>query len=429
MMSPRLRTDLLAVYLAYAFRYLYPLVLLPFYGRTLGAEGYGTVMAGLSLSNTLWMLVTWGLPSLGGRDTALAGDDRPTRARILAGQLSGRLLLALPVALTGAVALSASPVLSGLPGAALAVLLLGCSAGFNLGWYYTATQRARTSVHIEVFGFALSLALLLGCVRGPEDASLVLWLLLLSCLGQLGIAYWLVRAEFAGARPTLAAGADAVRQSTTLFIYSGTSVLLITSSTYLLSLLAPAGEVGAFGVAERLISAGLSLMGPASQILFPRITRLVADDPDAANRATRRILAVFAGGALLALLVTLAAAPLVIGLLVGARFEGAVPVLRLLAFVLPVAAATQVLGNYFLIPRQQDGTLARAAIVSALVNLGCAVPLASHWGALGMAAARLAGEIVLLGLVLAGIRRAGLLGQLLGRRDATGDADTARQAR
>ena len=33
------RTELLAVYVAYMFRYLYPLFMLPYYGRALGPSG------------------------------------------------------------------------------------------------------------------------------------------------------------------------------------------------------------------------------------------------------------------------------------------------------------------------------------------------------------------------------------------------------
>ncbi|MFP3570473.1 polysaccharide biosynthesis protein, partial [Paraburkholderia sp. SIMBA_030] len=62
------KLDLFAVYLSSAFRYLYPLVLIPYYGRVLGAGGYGVVLAGTSLSNSLWLFVNFGLSTVGGRE-------------------------------------------------------------------------------------------------------------------------------------------------------------------------------------------------------------------------------------------------------------------------------------------------------------------------------------------------------------------------
>ena len=73
------RAELMAVYVAYAFRYLYPLLLLPYYGRVLGAGGYGVVLAGMSLSNSIWLFVNFGFSTVGARDAVQARDAR-TRA-------------------------------------------------------------------------------------------------------------------------------------------------------------------------------------------------------------------------------------------------------------------------------------------------------------------------------------------------------------
>jgi O-antigen/teichoic acid export membrane protein len=411
MKSSSSRAELFAVYVAYAFRYLYPLLLLPYYGRALGADGYGVVLAGMSLSNTIWLFVNYGFSTVGARDTVHA-SDAAGRAAILRSHFSARLLLCLPALLLGCVAILASHIFSNRLPAGLAVVMLGLGAAFNLGWYFTGSGRARISVMIEVIGFGVSLALIFAFIHKPSDIDRVFPMLLLSCLIQLFMAYWTVRKEFSGLLSGVSHAIELIKRSTVIFIYGGTSTLLIGASTYLLSILAPASEVSAFGVAERLIAAALSLMAPAAQILVPRVTRLVVQDRSGANSMMRQIFVLFFGCATLAMLATIALSGWLIPLVFGQGFQRTVPVLRLLAVILPVSVCTQVLAMYFLIPRKREALLARAGVISAVVNLALAIPLASHWGALGMASARLGGELTLLLVLLGGMRRADLFDEL-----------------
>ncbi|MEW6345001.1 MAG: oligosaccharide flippase family protein [Paraburkholderia sp.] len=405
------RVELFAVYVAYAFRYLYPLLLLPYYGRVLGADGYGVVLAGMSLSNSIWLFVNYGFSTVGARDTVHA-SDRDGRAAILRSHFSARLLLCLPALILGCVAIAASHIFSSRLPVGIAVIMLGLGAAFNLGWYFTGSGRARISVIIEVIGFGVSLVLIFGFIHRPSDLNRVFLMLLISCLIQLSLAYWTVRGEFSGLLSGLSQALDLIKKSTVIFVYGGTSTLLIGASTYLLSILASASEVSAFGVAERLIAAALSLMAPAAQILVPRVTRLVVQDRMSANSMMRRIFMLFFGCATMAMLVTIALSGWLVPLVFGQGFQRTVPVLRLLAVILPISVCTQVLAMYFLIPRKREALLARAGVISALVNIALAVPLASHWGALGMASARLVGELTLLLVLLAGMRRANLLHEL-----------------
>ncbi|MCA7927058.1 oligosaccharide flippase family protein [Burkholderia cenocepacia] len=407
------RTELLAVYAAYLFRYLYPLFMLPYYGRALGPTGYGLVLAGASLSNSLWLFVSYGFPTVGARDTVHAAGSAE-RAEILRTHLIARQLLCVPAIVAGAIAIGASLAFRQHGSSGPVVIAMGLVSAFNVGWYLVSTGRAIASVRIEVVGFAISLALIVGFVHRPSDAERVFPLLLASSVIQLGLAYWLIRREFAGAVSNLKRAVDLIRRSTVIFIYGGTSVLLAGASTYLLSTMAHASEVSAFGVAERLVAAGLSVMSPAAQILVPKLTSLVGSDPLRANRLMRRVFVWFFTGAALAAVATVLLSERVIPLALGAGFERCVPVLNLMVFVLPVSVCTQVLGAYFLIPRKLERLLAQAGVLGAVMSLACAMPLASQWGALGMAGARLVGELTMLAVLAAGLWRAKLLTEIFG---------------
>ncbi|MBN3852574.1 oligosaccharide flippase family protein [Paraburkholderia sp. Ac-20340] len=407
------KVELLAVYFSYAVRYLYPLVLVPYYGRVLGASGYGMVLAGMSLSSSLWLLVNFGFSTVGARD--IVHTEQPgERDTIFRDQFTARLLLCIPGILIGAIAVWRSEAIASVPGAGLFVVAGGILAAFNIGWYFTSTGRARTSVSIEVFGLLLSLALLISFIHKPSDIDRVFPLTFLSGLIQTIVAYWLVRKEFTGFIAPVRAALNLIKRSSVIFIYSSTAVLLLAVSTYMLSLLASPAEVSAFGVSERLVAAGMSIMAPAAQILAPKVMYLVTRNKAQANLIARRIFAVFFGGAVLGVIITTLFSGWLIPLVLGAEFRPAVQVLNIMVFVLPVGVCTRVVGIYFLIPRKLERLLAWSGVIGALVNVAVAIPLASYWGASGMALARLISECSLLTILGFGIWRAGLMREIVG---------------
>lgn len=413
---PLSKIELLAVYLSYAFRYLYPLVLVPYYGRVLGAGGYGVVLAGMSLGNTVWMFVNYGFSTVGSRDIVHTENDGE-RDPIFREQFMARVVLAVPAVIVGVIAAYRSPLLSPVPGACLLVVAGGLLAAFNLGWYFTGTGRAKTSVMIEVLGFILSSTMIFTLIRRPDDIVRVFPISFASCAIQLGLAYVVLRREYTGFIAPLRRAFDLIKRSTIIFVYGGTSVLLIGASAYILSLFASPAEVSAFGVSDRLVGAALSLMQPAAQILVPKVMYLVGRDKAHANLITRRLFAVFFIGAVTGVIGTRALAGWIVPLVFGREFSAAVPVLNLMVLVLPVTVCTHILGMYILIPRKREGLLARCGVGGALVNVAVAVPLATHFGAMGMAEARLLGETSLLVMLVIGVWRAGLLREILGIGD------------
>ena len=74
--------SLLFVYGAYLFRYLYLLILIPFYGHVLGATAYGQVLAAMSLYQIIWLAVEYGFPVVGARDLA-STTDKAVIARLI----------------------------------------------------------------------------------------------------------------------------------------------------------------------------------------------------------------------------------------------------------------------------------------------------------------------------------------------------------
>lgn len=408
------------VYGGYLMRYVYLIIVVPFYGRILGVAEYGRVLASMSLMNVIWMLVSYGFTFVGMREVSKAHSVKECND-IYSLHVSARLLLGLAGGAVGIVATMCSPALSERPAIGLLATLLGIVSGLNLGWLFQGRQRFRTPIMIEVFGFALSLVLVLSLVKGPEDSVWVLASLLIAGVASLMISYGLTTAQLGLPRLTTTGIAPLVRSSTMLFCYSSGSVVLTASSTYLLTLLSTPSQVGYFGAAERFATIGLSLMGPASQVFIPTISRQLAQgDKDGAHATTRRGATLLMGYGLLVLCGALTLSPFVLPLILGAAFEPSARVLQCFAWMFPFAAFNEFVAFYVFVPRKKDRLLAVAGVVSGLANLAAALFLAPRYGALGMASARVIGEAILSAMLMGIMIRLELIGLVPGAERAVG---------
>src|SRR5690348_2903363 len=131
---------LVFVYGGYIMRYLYLLVVIPFYGRVLGVTEYGRVLAAMSLMNVIWMLVSYGFTFVGMRDVSRAHEKHEYNG-IFSLHLSARILLGAAGAAVGLAATFLSPVLSQRPLIGVLAVLLGIVNGWNLGWLFQGRQR------------------------------------------------------------------------------------------------------------------------------------------------------------------------------------------------------------------------------------------------------------------------------------------------
>jgi PST family polysaccharide transporter len=390
-------------------RYLYLIVVIPFYGRVLGVTEYGRVLAAMSLMNVIWMLVSYGFTFVGMREIANTQKSGEHHA-IFSLHFSARLLMGLLGGVVGVVATFCSPALAERPAIGILATALGIVSGWNLGWLFQGRQRFRTPIMLEVLGFAVSLVLILSLVGGPADSSWVLGSLLIAGVISSVIAYSLTIFEIGLPVIRWRGVPQLFRSSTMLFCYSTGSAVLTASSTYLLTLLSTSSQVGYFGAAERFATIGLSLMGPAGQVFIPTISRQLAQGDHAGARATtRRGAALLIGYGLLALGGALVLSPLLLPLILGKAFAPSVSVLQCLAWMFPFAAFNQFVGFYVLVPRKKDRVLAIAGVISGLANLAAALFLAPRYGAMGMALARVVGEVTLSLILLCFTVRSGLL--------------------
>jgi PST family polysaccharide transporter len=91
-----------------------------------------------------------------------------------------------------------------------------------------------------------------------------------------------------------------------------------------------------------------------------------------------------AGGVLLGLVAYLGA-PFLVRILLGPMFDPTVPVLRVLALLLPLIAVSNVLGIQWMLPLGLDHVFNRIILAAGVLNLSLAYWLAPRFAEMGMA--------------------------------------------
>jgi PST family polysaccharide transporter len=301
-----------------------------------------------------------------------------------------------------------SPTLSANPRYGVLATLLGLMSAMNLGWFFQGLRRFRTSIMLEASAYPLNILFILFLVRNQEDGVFALAGLVLSSFICTVSAYGVSLKYIDVKTCKIRGGVKEIKSASVIFIQSINSMIMTSGSTYLLSVLSTAEQVGYFGAVERLISFALAMLGPAGQVLMPTIAHRAAHAPDQVGKLVRDGLLVEICFGAVACLGGFVIAPYFIPLMFGDQFDSSIRLFRILVFALPFAAFTHAFGLYVLVPRKRERVLVTAVTFGNGLSLLLIVLLTSRLGALGVSYSRLAGEGLTAGiLILMALRRRG----------------------
>lgn len=386
--------NLAALYGVQAASYLLPLVTVPYLARVLGPAPLGVVAMAQALALYVTLIVEFGFHLSATREVARGRDDPRRLADLLAWVPGARVVVSLallPVPLL--VARFVGP-LADAPGLVWAAYLAGVAQGLAPAWFFQGMERMRQIALMDAGARLCATVGIFLLVRTPRDASLVLWLQ--AAGGALATAWGFVVAA-GEVRMRVPSPADAwagLRLGWSMFVYRTAVSLYTAGNAFILGLLVPPSLVGYYAGAEKIVRALQGLLSPLSQTLYPRVSFLARRSrDDAARLALAALAAMSALGSALGL-AAFGGAPVLVAVLLGDRFAPAVPVLRLLAAILPLVAASNVLGIQWMLPLGLDRPFTRIIVAAGAVNVGLAVVLAPRGGALGMAAAVVASEVL-----------------------------------
>lgn len=381
-----------ALYAIQGANYVFPLIVVPYLARVLRPSGYGLVLLAQSLAGWLALVVEYGFGLSATREIAKHRENLQQVGAIAAGVLGAEALLAL-VAAAGAGAFGwFITVFRTQPEFVALAWLSAVAQAVAPVWYFQGIERMTYPASINVGIRAAVTALTFVWVRRPDEAWKVLALQSIGGIATTGILLARLKRNVALPWPELSTIIDALRMGWSMFFFRSAVSLYTTANTFILGVFVPPDRVAFYGGPEKVSKAILSVLSPISQALYPRMTRLAVDDPRKVARTGRMALVLMGLFGIGLGAATWAAAPLLVRVLFGSGYESAIPVLRILAGLIPAVAVSNVLGIQWMLPHGMDRVFNTIIVCSGLVNLSLAFVLAPRLGPEGMAVAVLATE-------------------------------------
>lgn len=404
---PGLRGNLAAMGMVQLANYLIPLLSLPYLTRVLGPEEFGRVAFALLLTTYFTVVVDYGFTWSATRKIAARRDDPLAVSRLVMATWAaqGLLVVVALVLAAGVVGWSGRLRPDAALYAAAATSLVG-QALFPV-WLLQGLERARVVAGIQLTSRGAALLGIFLLVRSPADAVLVLLLQGGGAIlaGTMAVVWASRQAWLRRQRPSWREVAHELRDGLPLFLSRAAIALYIGLVPLWLGWVGEALALAYFTLADKLRVAVQSLTNPLSEVLFPRISHLLARDGRLAHRLLLRGLTVTLGVASAASLLLWAAADTIVRLLAGPDYSQAAELLRWLAPCPVLVALSNVFGVQVLVAHGRQRLVSVTCVgVAAASAAGAHYAITAH-GAVGAAVTVLAAEcVVALVYTLAGWR-------------------------
>ncbi|MGD0190498.1 MAG: flippase [Rhizomicrobium sp.] len=391
-----------------AANYLFPLITLPYVVRVLGPENYGRVGFAVSFVQYFVLLTDFGFNLSATRSIATARGRKGDVSRIFWAVMSAKAMLCVIGAIALIVLSAAIPKLGADRGLLFASYLSVVGSVLFPLWLFQGLEKLGLATTYSLVGRAISVPLIFLFVRSASDALAVAAIQsgVFIVSGVVSLALVWQQSLVSWTKPALADIREAMRESWPLFLSVAAISLYTTSNVVILGFVAGNLAVGQFVAVDKLRQAAQGLITPLSQAAYPRVCSLMAQSPPKAFAFIHRLLLGQGAATLvISLLLALFAGPIV-ALALGARYLGAIPTLRLLAFLPFAIGLSNVFGIQTLLPLGMQRSFRNIVTGSGILNLALLVPLSVAWADKGAAAAMLITEIVVtLAMALVLVRR------------------------
>jgi PST family polysaccharide transporter len=185
-----------------------------------------------------------------------------------------------------------------------------------------------------------------------------------------------------------------ISDSTPFFFTTAAISLYTSGNAFVLGLLTNAVAVGYYSAAEKIVTACAGLLGPLSQAVYPRFSRLARESRAQTLLWARRMLALTGGGSLILSVLLFVGAPLIVKIVLGPKYTPSAAVIAIMSPLPVLIAISNVLGVQLLFPFGHEKRVLAIVLVAGLINITLAVLLAPRWQAPGMATAVVISETV-----------------------------------
>jgi PST family polysaccharide transporter len=399
-LNTQLFRNIFSMYLVQGTRYLIPLLMIPYIARVLGVSSWGILAFTQAFSLYLFLIVDYGFELSATRAIAENKGEHNLLAKILVNVISAKIILSLIVFIL-AIAIKAGWN-SVFDSSFLywAGFFWAFSNSFNLFWFFQGIERVQLIAFIDVITKLVGLALIFYFVKSPGDEWKFLAVNGGASFITFIISFSLAVRHYGIASPSLNDSISMVRVGWNSFLIRFFSSIYSSTSPFIMGLFSSPELVGLYSAAEKIARTVKEMIRPITRTLYPRFSVLLRNDRKSAFyqiRLTFFWLSVI--GFTLTFLVCFFS-DLIINLMFGYEFKGAVPILQILSVIIMLSSMSNVLSIQWMMTNSLDKKVAIFTFVSLLIFLIASFLLVPIYAGKGMAVSIILAELSLISMCI-----------------------------
>src|SRR5690554_5905534 len=266
--SHRLFKNTSALIIMQLFTYVAPFIVLPYLSRTLGADGFGLMIAALSLTVIANVCTDFGFNLF--RSYLISRKQNQTRyiSKVITAIYSLKLVLLAFVFFGIALYLIFAVNYTAL--AIAAIYLTVFFQTFMSPWLFQGIEKMKLITYSTIASRMVYVVIVFVLVKHKEDYDLALMCNAIATMLACFLVNWLIKKEgFSFVKPSKRLIKLMFTHSSQFFISRVALQASSSISVLVLNAYATPAQVGLYGASDKLLNAFKSLIGPFSQALYP----------------------------------------------------------------------------------------------------------------------------------------------------------------
>ncbi|MEO0124618.1 MAG: flippase [candidate division WOR-3 bacterium] len=365
--------------------YVFPLISLPYLVRVLGPEKYGLIAFAQSFIGYFILITNYGFELSATREISINRDNKDKLAEIFSSVMYAKTLL---LAFCFFVFLLFLQIDKFKKDFLVYILTFGIIIGQTLFpvWLFLGLERMEYITILTVLERGVFTVCIFIFIKNINDYFYVPLFNTIGYMvsGILGMLLAFLRFGITFRTPKLQNIFSQIKQGWYSFISTTNISLYSTTNIFILGLFWNNVIVGYYAAAEKLIYAVQRLLVPLSQTVFPYISKTAHVKREEAVLFLKQILHInIAIGIILAITILLGSR-IIVKIILGPMYQESIIIMQIFAFLPLAGAVANVLGFQTMLPFKMDRELAKALLITALINIGLAfilIPFFAHLGA------------------------------------------------
>jgi len=379
------------IYSAFFLRGFSFVLLAPIFTRLIDSNIWGGILAAQALAGWLYLLLDYGFSLSASRE--IAGlNDKDSVSKYFRDVISAKLILVMPAIIITMI-FAHFGVLSNYQQFAWGALILGIVQGLSPMWYYQAVDNLFVYSLIDMLARIIYIVLSILFIKANQDAFLIIVFQILGLLITTLVTLFLIFRDLGPIRWSLLGGLRALSNGFRLSTYTLITGVYGSISVLILGFSASPHVVAVYGNADRIVRAGLSLMGPINQLTLPLSARKYAVSLEEGLAFTRKMLTNYGlGGFLFGASLFIFSEKIVL-IMFGDVYTESASIIKLLSLLFPLISVNTVLTYHFMIPNHLDGTITKVYLFSSALSVITMVLIVKTYGSYGMGVSVLVPEL------------------------------------